>query len=146
MADENCKTERKHKPLNMTRRKCYSSYTLPAYVWTVLSPLSAIACSIGLYFSNWLQKETPENTYNSVSSFRLCLNETSQFSLSCEAYLSFNDIYSMEWKATTLLMGIGACCLVFACAMSLFGLCIRKLFNSCVTILVTVVQCLGGES
>ena len=132
----------------MARRRCRccSSYTLPAYIWTVASSLSAIICPIGLYFSNWLQRETPDSAYNSLSSFRLCLNETSQFSLSCEAYLSFNEIYSTQWKAITLLMGIGACCLIFACAMSLFGLCIRKLFNRCVTVLVTVVQCLGGKS
>ena len=123
---------------------CCSSYTWPAYVWTVFSSLSGLLCSLGLYFSNWLQRETPENTYNSLSAFRLCLNETNQFSLSCVAYFSFNDIYSTEWKVVTLLMGTAALCLVFAATMSLFGLCVRKLFNKYTTVLVAVSQALGG--
>ena len=122
-----------------------SSYTLPAYLWTVFSTLTAIICPMGLYYSNWLQRTTPEGTYNSLSSYRLCLNETSQVSTSCQAYFSFNEIYSSEWKAITLLMGIGACCLIFVGVMSLFGLCIRKLFNIYVTILVVLLQSLGGR-
>ena len=125
---------------------CFSSYTLPAYLWTVFSSITAILCPLGVYFSNWLQRITPENTYNSVSSYRLCLNETTQLSLSCDAYFSFGDIYSPEWKAITLLMGLGACCLTFAASMSLFGLCIRRLYNKYITVLVTVIQCLGGKS
>ena len=125
--------------------KCCSSYTIPAYLWTVFSSISAVLCSIGLYFSNWLERETPESTYNSVSSFRLCLNETKQLSTTCEAYFSFDEIYSPEWKAITLLMGMGSCSLIFAGAMSLFGLCIRKLYNRYVTVLVAAVQCLGGK-
>ena len=124
---------------------CCSSYTLPAYVWTVLSSLSGIVCSIGVYFSNWLQRETQENTYHSLSPFRLCLNETSQFSTSCEAYFSFDEIYSTEWKAATLMMGIAACSLVFVGAMSIFGLFVKKLFNKYVTVIVAVAQCLGGK-
>lgn len=125
--------------------KCCSSYTLPAYLWAALSSLSAVLCPIGLYFSNWLQRKTPENTYNCLSSFRLCLNETSLIQISCDAYFSFNEIYSPEWKAITLMMGLGACCLVFAGVMSLFGFCVRKLFNRYVTILVAILQCFGGE-
>lgn len=126
--------------------KCYSSYTIPAYLWVLVSSLAAVICPIGLYFSNWLQRETPENTYNSLSPYRLCLNETKLISLSCDAYYSFNEIYSTEWKAITLMMGFGACCLIFVAAMSFLGFCVRKLFNVIVTVLVATVQCLGGQS
>ena len=129
----------------MARCFCWSSYTLPAYLWTVFSFFTAVICPVGLYYSNWLQKVTPEGTYNSLSPYRLCLNETGQFSTSCQAYFSFDEIYSSEWKAITLLMGIGACCLIFSGVMSLFGLCIKKLFNVYVTVLVVILQCLGGE-
>lgn len=124
--------------------KCYSSYTIPAYLWVLVSSLAAIVCPIGLYFSNWLQRETTENTYNSLSPYRLCLNETSLMSFSCDAYFSFNEIYSTEWKAITLMMAFGACCLIFVAAMSLLGFCVQKLFNKCITVLVVTIQCIGG--
>ena len=130
----------------MGKCSCYSSYILPAYLWTIFSTFTAVVCPVGLYYSNWLQKTTPDGTYNSLSPYRLCLNETSLFSTSCQAYFSFDEIYSSEWKAITLLMGLGACCLIFSGVMSLFGLCIKKLFNVYVTVLVVILQCMGGNT
>lgn len=129
----------------MTKCKCYSSYTPLSYLWAFLSLLAALLCSIGLYFSNWLQRETPEGTYNSVSPFRLCLNESSQLSMSCDAYLSFNEMYSSHWKAVTLLMGFGACLSVLSALLALFGLCVQKLFNFFVTGVAVSSQGLAGE-
>ena len=129
----------------MASCRCCSTYTLPAFLWALLSSVAAVLCPTGLYFSNWLQRKTPYNTYNSLSSFRLCLNETNLITVSCDAYMSFNEIYSAEWKAITLLMGFGACCLIFAALMSLFGICVRKLFNKCITASVATLQGLGGE-
>ena len=124
--------------------KCCSSYTPSAYIWAVLSIISAILCPIGLYFSNWLQKELPSG-YTSFSSFRLCMNQSTQISFSCDSYFTFNEIYTPHWKAVTLLMGAGACCLVFTSLLSLFGFCVTKLFNKCITAVVAIFQSLGGE-
>lgn len=128
----------------MASCKCCSSYTLPAYIWALLSLLSAVLCPVGLYFSNWIQREI-SGSYNSLSSFRLCINESSQISLSCDSYFTFNEIYTTEWKAVTLLMGTGACCFVFTALLSLFGFCVTKLFNKCITAVVILFQSLGGE-
>lgn len=128
----------------MASCKCCSSYTLPAYIWACLSLLSAVLCPVGLYFSNWLQREL-SGTYNSLSSFRLCINESSRISISCDSYFTFNEIYTSEWKAVTLLMGAGACCFVFTALLSLFGFCVTKLFNKCITAIVALFQSLGGE-
>ena len=125
------------------RRYC-SRWTLPAVSWSLLSVVSAVLCSLGLYFSNWLQRETADGTFNSASSFRLCLNESSLLSTSCESYFTFNEIYSAEWKAVTLLMGAGACLLVFTALLSLFVFCVHRFFNACVTCIIGVLQCLGG--
>ena len=124
--------------------RCCSSYTPPAYVWAVLSILAAFMCPFGLYFSNWLEREEG-GRYNSASSFRLCLNETSRISVSCDSYLTFGDMYSAEWQAVTLMMGIGACFLVLVALMAIFGFCVRKLFNKAVVALAATVQVLGGE-
>lgn len=125
--------------------KCCSSYTLPAYIWAVLSIIAAVMCPFGLYFSNWLEAKQPDGKYNSVSSFRLCVNETSRFSVSCDSYISFGSMYSPEWKAVTILMGIGACLLVLVAITSLFGFFLRKLFNVMVVAFTASFQGLGGE-
>lgn len=127
--------------------KCYSSYTAPAYIWASLSIIAAILCPFGLYFSNWLEKPVGINGdfWDSVSSFRVCKNESSRISSSCTSYLSFDQIYSVEWKAVTLLMGAGACLLVLVALTAIFGFCITKLFNKAVVILTFTFQLLGGE-
>lgn len=126
--------------------KCYSSYTAPAYIWAVLSILAAILCPFGLYFSNWLEKPVDgmDNHWDSVSSFRVCRNESSRLSSSCSSYLSFDRIYSDEWKAVTLLMGAGACMLVLVALTAIFGLFVTKLFNKAVVVLTFTFQLLGG--
>jgi len=126
--------------------RCCSSYTWPAYIWAFLSIIAAFLCPFGLYFSNWLEARQAGGTYDSVSSFRVCLNETSRISAACDSYLNFNEIYSTYWQAVTLLMGIGACFLVLVALTSIFGFFVRKLFNPLIVILITCFQALGGKS
>ena len=121
-----------------------SRWTLPSLLWSALSLLSAALCSLGLYFSNWLQRETPDGTYNSASSYRLCLNQTSQLSASCDSYFAFSEIYSTEWRAVTLMMGLGACILTFTALISVSVLCIHRFCNKYLLCVVTVLQSLGG--
>lgn len=125
--------------------KCPSSYILPAYIWAVLSIIAAILCPFGLYFSNWIERETAPGSWDSISSFRVCINESSRFSTDCSSYLLFGDIYSNEWRASTLLLGIGACFLVLVALTAIFGFCIVKLFNKVVVVLTFCFQLLGGE-
>ncbi|XP_011402532.1 PREDICTED: lipoma HMGIC fusion partner-like [Amphimedon queenslandica] len=123
---------------------CCSSYTPLAYIWTVLSVIAALLCPFGLYFSNWLERVSPDgNSITSLSSFRRCPNDTSQISVACEEYLSFGEIYSAAWQAVTLLFGLGACLLILVALTSLFGLCIRHLFNKCVGIITITSQTIG---
>ena len=125
---------------------CCSSYTPLAYLWTLLSVLCALLCPFGLYFSNWLEHVSQDgNSITSLSSFRRCPNATSQLSVSCEEYLNFGEIYSMAWQAVTLLFGLGACLFILVALTSLFGLCIRHLFNKCVVVITIVSQSLGGK-
>jgi hypothetical protein len=126
--------------------RCFSSYTVPAYIWAVLSIIAAILCPFGLYFSNWLERETSDGKgWDSVSSFRVCRNESSRISTSCSSYRSFDQIFSDEWKAVTLLMGAGACLLVLVALTALFGFCVTKLFNKTVVVLTFCFQLLGGK-
>lgn len=125
--------------------KCCSSYTWPAYIWASLSILAAFMCPFGLYFSNWLVARQADGTYNSVSSFRVCLNETSRISFSCDSYLMFDRMYSTYWQAVTLLMGIGTCFMVLVALTSIFGFFVRKLFNPVVVAITGSFQALGGE-
>lgn len=129
----------------MARCVCPSSYTAPAYIWAFLSILAAIMCPFGLYYSNWLEIEPIPGRFNSLSSFRLCLNESSRISIGCTSYLTFGDIYSDEWKAVTLLMGAGACFLLLVALTSIFGFCVRKLFNKVVVVLTFCFQALGSK-
>lgn len=128
----------------MGKCRCPSSYTIPAYIWAFLSIVAAILCPIGIYFPSWLVRER-NGAFDSVSSFRVCLNETTVSALSCSSYLTFDDIFSPEWKAVTLLMGAGGCLLVLVALTALFGLCVRQLFNLVVMILSLVFQALGSE-
>lgn len=128
-----------------TMAGCCSRWTLPTFLWSLLSLASAALCSLGLYFSNWLQRETEDGTINSVSSFRLCLNESSQISASCDSYFTFGEMFSTEWQAVTVLMGLGACVLVFTGLISLFALCVHRFCNKCLVCAIAVLQCLGGQ-
>ncbi len=128
----------------MGKCRCPSSYTIPAYIWAVLSIVASILCPIGIYFPNWLVREE-NGVFNTASSFRVCLNETSQSALSCSSYLNFGEIFSPEWKSVTLLMGAGGCLLVLVALTALFGFCVRQLFNVVVMILSLVFQALGSE-
>lgn len=121
----------------------FSSYNLPAFVWTVLSVIAALACSIGLYFSNWIERDVGDNEVNSMSSYRVCIGYK-KISVSCDSYLSFGDIYSPEWKACTVMMGCGACLLILVALTSLFGLCVKKLFNIVICVIIIVSQVLAG--
>lgn len=125
--------------------KYCSRWTLPSLLWSVVSVVSAILCSVGVYFSNWLQHETNAGLYNSISSFRLCVNQSSQISISCESYFTFNDISSTEWQAVTLIMGAGACFLVFTALLSLFVICGYNFFTKCSTCVLATLQSVGGK-
>ena len=129
----------------MARCVCPSSYKAPAYIWAFMSILSAIICPFGLYYSNWLEREEQSGTFSSMSSFRLCLNETSRISAVCTSYVTFGNIYSAEWKAVTLLMGLGACLLLLVALTSIFGFCVRKLFNTVVVTMTFCFQALGSK-
>lgn len=126
--------------------ECCSRWSLPTVLWSVLSLVSATLCSLGIYFSNWLERETDDGALNSVSAFRLCLNESSQLSTSCNSYFTFSEIYSPQWQAVTLLMGLGACMLVFTALISLFLLCVHGFCNTCLMCTNAVIQGLGGRS
>ncbi len=128
----------------MGKCRCPSSYTIPAYIWAFLSIAAAILCPMGIYFPNWLVRER-SGTFDTVSSFRVCLNETSTASLECSSYLNFDQIFSPEWKAVTLLMGAGGCFLVLVALTAIFGFCVRQLFNLVVMILSLIFQALGSE-
>ncbi len=126
--------------------KCPSSYKAPAYIWAILSIVAAVTCPFGLYFSNWVERQVHHNTsWDSISSFRLCRNESSRFSTSCASYLTFGDIFSGWWQAVTLILGAGACLLVLVALTSIFGFFVTKLFNKVVVALTMIFQILGGE-
>lgn len=125
--------------------KYCSRWTLPSLLWSVISLFSATLCSLGLYFSNWLQREAADGVYNSISSFRLCLNQSSIISVSCDSYFTFNEIYSTEWQAVTLLMGAGACFLVFTALLSIFVICGYKFFTVCTVGIIATLQSVGGR-
>ena len=130
----------------MARCECPSSYKLPSYIWAFMSILAAIMCPFGLYYSNWLERREANGAWSSMSSFRLCLNESSRISTDCTSYVTFLNIYSAEWQAVTLLMGLGACFLLLVALTSIFGFCVRKLFNKVVVGLTFSFQALGSKS
>ena len=123
---------------------CWSSYTWPAYIWTILSLISAITVSFSIYFSNWIHF-VENGKITSLSTFRICPNSTETIQVSCEDYLSFENMYSDEWRACTIILGIGACLLILVALTAIFGMFIPRLFNKCVTAITAVTQILAGE-
>ena len=124
---------------------CCSTYTAPAYIWAILSIISAIMCPFGLYFSNWLEFEESNGTFTSLSSFRKCENETQKITISCDDYINFGEIYSTSWQVVTILFGIGACLLILVALTAIFGFCVKHLFNIGVTVITMISQIVGGE-
>jgi hypothetical protein len=118
---------------------CWSSYTWPAYIWSIVSVLAAITVAFSVYFSNWIQLGG-EGNYTSLSPYRLCEGQRIQISVDCAEYLSFDNIYSDYWKASTILFGVGACLLILVAITSLFGMVVPRLFSKIVTILMIVAQ------
>ena len=122
----------------------FSSYNPPAFVWTFLSVIAALACSVGLYFSNWIERDVGNEQVDSMSSYRVCRGYD-KISVSCDSYLSFGNIYSPEWQACTVMMGCGACLLILVALTSLFGLCVKKLFNIIICVIIVSAQVLAGK-
>ena len=122
----------------------FTSYNLPSFVWTFLSVIAAITCSIGIYFSNWIERDAVNGNVNAMSSYRVCIGH-GKISLGCDSYLSFGDIFSPEWQACTIMLGCGACLLILVALTSLFGLCVRKLFNLVICIIIVSSQVLAGK-
>lgn len=124
---------------------CWSSYTWPAYIWSVLSILSAIVVGVSVYFSNWIQLQEVDGLWSSMSPYRICANFSSQITIECEDYLSFNEMFSDWWRACTILVGAGACFLILVAITSVFGMVVPRLFSKIVTVLIAGVQFFGGE-
>jgi hypothetical protein len=106
--------------------------------------LPAILCPFGLYFSNWLELVYSDGKVTSFSSFRRCINETQRISVTCEDYLTFDDMFSPSWRAVTILFGAGSCLQILVALTALFGLCIKGLFNVCVLIIMVITQVIGA--
>ena len=145
-------TVRSQRVLCAQRRKkgstmcCWSSYTWPAYIWSILSILSAITVGVSVYFSNWIQLQEADGRWSSMSPYRICANFSSQITIQCEDYLSFEEMFSDWWRACTILVGAGACFLILVAITSVFGMVVPRLFSKVVTVLIAGVQFIGGES
>ena len=57
----------------------------------------------------------------------------------------FDQIYSVEWQAVTLLMGVGTCFLLLVAMTAIFGFFVVKLFNKVVVVLTFLFQLSGGK-
>ena len=80
-----------------------------------------------------------------MSPYRMCANFSSQITIQCEDYLSFEEMFSDWWRACTILMGAGACFLILVAVTSAFGMVVPRLFSKIVTVLIAAVQFIGGE-
>ena len=130
------------------RRKmcCWSSYTWPAYIWSVVSVVAAVTVSFSIYFSNWVEIiDSSRGNVTSLSPYRTCVNQRERITVECSDYLNFDRILSDEWRACTILLGIGACLLILVAITSLFGMVVPRLFSKVVTVLMAITQGIAGE-
>uniref|UniRef100_A0A8D8VJ21 Lipoma HMGIC fusion partner-like 1 protein n=1 Tax=Cacopsylla melanoneura TaxID=428564 RepID=A0A8D8VJ21_9HEMI len=109
-------------------------------VWSLTSLGAALASSVAFFSADWLQGILYDpielrNITAFMSSFRRCnypqlnIDGQSYIALSCGRYASFNDIPTVWWQLTTLLVGTGCVLSVYASVRAVLSLCLSYVLN-----------------
>ncbi|KFD52325.1 hypothetical protein M513_06706 [Trichuris suis] len=137
-----------------------SSLTTTGYAWSTLSALSAAIAAFGFYMPYWLKGELTlhQQTIPAYfNSFRRCnypgaIQPTSYESFrqviitKCGRYATFDDIPTLWWKITTIVVGIGASLTIFTAIITLSACCTRDVITRTTARIIGIFQILAGKT
>ncbi|KFD45793.1 hypothetical protein M513_13328 [Trichuris suis] len=135
-----------------------SSLTTTGYAWSTLSALSAAIAAFGFYMPYWLKGELTlhQQTIPAYfNSFRRCnypgaIQPTSYESFrqviitKCGRYATFDDIPTLWWKITTIVVGIGASLTIFTAIITLSACCTRDVITRTTARIIGIFQILAA--
>ncbi|KFD68952.1 hypothetical protein M514_13328 [Trichuris suis] len=135
-----------------------SSLTTTGYAWSTLSALTAAIAAFGFYMPYWLKGELTlhQQTIPAYfNSFRRCnypgaIQPTSYESFrqviitKCGRYATFDDIPTLWWKITTIVVGIGASLTIFTAIITLSACCTRDVITRTTARIIGIFQILAA--
>jgi len=142
-----------------------TSLSLVGIIWTILSLSATVMACASFFMPYWLSGELlPINggvvvRQTSFGTFRRCGYSYSplktptaaagggargHFVTECGRYKSFQDIPSIWWQATTVLVGCGCCLSVVVVSAGLLCCCINDAMSQCLGIGACLLQLAAG--
>jgi hypothetical protein len=120
-------------------------------LWGVLSLLGCAASSVGFYLPYWIKGIVRNETVSYLGTFRRCnypvLTKTGEVRIimECGRYTTFDDIPSLWWQLTTIVVGVGCGLSVLIAFVILFGCCLADVFGKASAKVSGIVQLLAGK-
>ena len=117
-------------------------------LWSIVSVLSTMACSIGLFMPYWMRGTMLNGTIPvHFGVFRRCNYPTSpnNYVFDCGHYTTFTDIPTLTWKICTIVIGLACIASMFVGLTSLLACCMRDLVTRKVGKVCGVIQFFSGR-
>jgi len=140
-----------------------SSLSLVGVIWTILSLFATLIACLGFFMPYWLTGDTLPSNGNdaallsgratSFGTFRRCGygHVTSDEAgggvrvvVRCGRYSSFDDIPTVWWRVTTVLVGAGCSLGVVVCSAALLCCCITDAMSRRLGVVACLVQLFAG--
>ncbi|OTF77060.1 hypothetical protein BLA29_011602, partial [Euroglyphus maynei] len=144
-----------HQNRNQNHLNHQTSHLLCSFVWwTALSLISSLLIATGFWLPYWLKGTYQDDNQIEItfSPFRRCnypiIDNDGNINLmfKCIHYEHFDDIPSISWKLTTLLVGLGVLFSILVALILLFACCMPNALTSSNTCLLVVAQILISKS
>ncbi|CAH0388025.1 unnamed protein product [Bemisia tabaci] len=105
-------------------------------IWSMFSLTAAVLCCCGFYLPFWIQGRLLERADAYFSSFRRCnyprltARGDIEIVMECGRYSRFEDIPSVWWQVTTIVMCLGCALSVLASVTALSACCFSYVLHS----------------
>ncbi|KAH9426272.1 hypothetical protein DERP_010838 [Dermatophagoides pteronyssinus] len=146
-----------HKHHSNNHRNGITTHLLCSFVWwTALSLISSLLITVGFWLPYWIQgfwmNDNDQNDLIKItfSPFRRCnfplLDPNNEDNVhimyKCIRYEQFDDIPTLSWKLTTILVGLGVLFSILVSLILLFACCMPNALTSSNTCLLVIAQIL----
>jgi len=142
-----------------------TSLSLVGVIWTIVSLCATLITCVGYFMPYWLSGESLPSDgsmlrrQTSFGTFRRCGYSymamktpttaavdgvEGHFVVECGRYKSFEDIPSVWWQATTVLVGCGCCLAIVVATAGLLCCCVSDAMSRCLGITACLLQLTAG--
>lgn len=119
-------------------------------IWTFLSFLSMALSCVGFYLPFWLEGEMEDGTKSFIGTFRRCnyprMTDHGEVKtvMECGRYAEFNDIPSLWWQVSTVIIGVGCGISILVSFTSLLSCCVEDVVSKTTAKVGGILQFVAG--